>query len=58
MLVSKKSLDDANFSVLINQNLIKKFEWGKYLGVFLDNKLYWKLRQALQKSLKCVWNDF
>ena len=38
MLISKKHLNDSNFSVLINQNLIEKFERVKYLGVYLDNK--------------------
>ena len=42
MLVSKKILNDSNFSVLINQNLIQKFECVKYLGVYLDTKLSWK----------------
>ena len=38
MLISKKPLNDSNFSVLINQNLIEKSECVKYLGVYLDNK--------------------
>ena len=42
MLVSKKPLNDSNFSVLINQNLIEKFEYVKYQGVYFDNKLSWK----------------
>ena len=41
MLVSKKPLNDSDFSVLINQNL---FECVKYLGVYVDNKLLWKTR--------------
>ena len=44
MLKSKKPLNDSNFSVLINQNLIKKSECVKYLGVHLDNKLSWRTR--------------
>ena len=39
MLISKKPLNDSNFSVLINQNLIEKSECEEYLGVYLDNKL-------------------
>ena len=39
MRISKKPLNDSNFSVLINQNLIEKSECVKYLDVFLDNKL-------------------
>ena len=39
MLISKKPLNDSNFSVLINQNLIEQSECVKYLGVYLDNKL-------------------
>ena len=39
MLISKKPLNDSNFSVLINQNLIEKSECVKCLGVYLDNKL-------------------
>ena len=42
MLISKKPLNDSNFSILINQNLIEKSECVKYLGVYLDNKLSWK----------------
>ena len=42
MLIRKKPLNDLNFSVLINQNLIEKSECVKYLGVYLDNKLFWK----------------
>ena len=42
MLKSKKPLNDSNFSVLINQNLIEKSECVKYLGVHLDNKLSWR----------------
>ena len=42
MLISKKPLNDSNFSFLINQNLIKKSECVKYLGVYLDNKLSWR----------------
>ena len=58
-LISKKPLNDSNFSVLINQNLIEKSECVKYLGVYLDNKLSWEnsCRQDLQKSLKSMWND-
>ena len=55
MLISKKPLDDSNFSVLTNQNLIEKSECVKYFGVYLDNKLSWRThRQDLQKSLKSV----
>ena len=42
MLISKKPLNDSNFSVLINQNSIEKSECVKYLGVYLDNKLSWR----------------
>ena len=42
MLISKKTLNDSNFSVLINQSLIAKSECVKYLGVYLDNKLSWR----------------
>ena len=42
MLISKKPLNDSNFSALINQNLIEKSECVIYLGVHLDNKLSWR----------------
>ena len=38
----QKLLIDSNFSVLINQNLIEKFECVKYLEVYLKNKRSWK----------------
>ena len=37
-----KSVDKAKFNLTINHNLIKKSEFVKYLGVFLDDKLFWK----------------
>ena len=43
MLISKKTLNDSNFSVLINQNLIEKSERVKYPGVYLDNNYFRKL---------------
>ena len=42
MLISKKPLNDSNFSVLVDQNLTEKSECAKYLGVYLDNKLSWR----------------
>ena len=55
MLISKKPLNDSNFSVLINQNLIEKSECVKYLGVYLDNKLSWRTHiRFAKKSQKCV----
>ena len=39
MMISKKPLNDLNFSILINQNLNEKSECVKYLGVYLDNNL-------------------
>ena len=56
MLISKRPLNDSNFSVLINQNLIEKSECVKYLGVHLDI-LENSYRQDLQKSVKSMWND-
>ena len=54
VLVSKKkTLNDTNFRVLINQNLIEKSEYVKYLGVILKNSY----KQTLQKNLKSLWND-
>ena len=41
-LISKKPLNDSNFSVLVNQNLIQKSECVKYSRVYLDNKLSWR----------------
>ena len=38
-----KSVDKAKFNLTINHNLIKKSEFVKYLGVFLDDKLCWKI---------------
>ena len=38
-----KSVDKAKFNLTINHNLIKKSEFVKYLGVFLDDKLSWKI---------------
>ena len=54
MLISKKPLNDTNFSVLINQNLIEKSECVKYLGVYLDKKLSWKayIEKICQKVSK------
>ena len=59
MLISKKPLNDSNFSVLINQNLFEKSECVKYLGVYLDNKLSWRthIDKICKKSFKSVWND-
>ena len=39
MLISKKPLNDANFSVLVIQNLIEKSECVKYLGVIGEELL-------------------
>ena len=36
VLKSKKPVNDSNCSVLINQNLIEKSEYVKYLGVYLS----------------------
>ena len=54
MLVSKKTLNDSNFSVLIKQNLIKKSECVKCLGMHLDNKQSWKIHidKPCKKSQK------
>ena len=38
-----KSVDKAKFNLTINHNSIKKSEFVKYLGVFLDDKLFWKI---------------
>ena len=46
MLISKKPLNDSNFSVLINQNLIEKSECVKYLGEQFDNELSWRTPQT------------
>ena len=39
-----KSVDEAKFNLTINHDLTKKSEFVKYLGVFLDDKLSWKIR--------------
>ena len=56
MLISKKPVNDSNFTVLINQNLIEKSECVKYLGVHLATIYLGKLIQAsfAKKSQKCV----
>ena len=43
MLVSKKTLHKPDFSVLINQILIETSKCVKYLGLYFDNKLIWKI---------------
>ena len=50
----QKRLNDSNFSVLINHNLIEKSECVKYLGVHLDNKLSWRthIDKVCKKVLK------
>ena len=52
----QKPLNHSNSSVLINQNLIEKSECVKYLGVYLDNKLFWKthIHKLCKKSLISV----
>ena len=57
MLVSKKPLNDSNFIVLMNQNLIKKFECVKYPSVYFNHKLFWKThidKLRKKKSQKCA----
>ena len=54
MLISKKTLNDLNFSVLINQNLIERSESVKYLRVYLDNTLPWKTHIGLDKICQKV----
>jgi len=43
MIVSIKANMPSNFSVSINQNLIEKANSVKYLGVYIDDKLSWKI---------------
>ena len=43
MIVSKKTLDTFDFNVSINHNKTEK-NYVKYLGVYIDNKLTWKIQ--------------
>ena len=54
MIIScnKKKIDTNEFNVSISGNVIVKFDYVKYLGVFLDNRLSWKIHiNKLSKKL-------
>ena len=44
ILVTKKPINSFNFIVSINLNHIQKTEYVKYLGIYVDNKLSWKVQ--------------
>ena len=44
ILVTKKPINSFNFKVSINHNHIQKTEYVKYLGIYVDNKLSWKVQ--------------
>ena len=44
ILVTKKPINSFNFKVSIHHNHIQKTEYVKYLGIYVDNKLSWKVQ--------------
>ena len=44
ILVTKKPINSFNFEVSINHNHIQKTEYVKYLRIYVDNKLLWKVQ--------------
>ena len=44
ILVTKKPINSFNFKVSINHNHVQKTEYVKYLGIYVDNKLSWKVQ--------------
>ena len=52
MTGNKKKIDINKFNVSISGNLIVKSDYVKYLGVILDDRLSWKIRNdKLSKKL-------
>ena len=54
MIISgnKKKIDTNEFNVSVSGNLIVKSDYVKYLGVFLDDRLSWKIHiDKLSKKL-------
>ena len=54
MIISgnKKKIDTNEFNVSISGNVIVKSDYVKYLGVFLDDRLSWKIHiDKLSKKL-------
>ena len=49
----------ANFDIFFNHIQIEKTEYVKYLGVYLDKKLTWKLQidNVISKNLKSLLHD-
>ena len=41
--VNKKKIDTNEFNVSISGNVIVKSDYVKYLGMFLDDRLSWKI---------------
>ena len=52
MIVSRKPIDSSSFDLTINNVKIKRTESIRYLGVQLDEKLFWKFHvENLKKKL-------
>jgi len=50
MIVSRKNNQLTDFNVKINDKTITRTTWGKYLGVFIDDKLTWSNHIAYLKN--------
>ena len=51
MVISNTSNPNSDFQIFINHNLVDKTNNVKYLGVYLNTDLSWKLIQTiLQKN--------
>ena len=64
MIISrnKKKIDTNEFNVSISGDVIVKSDYVKYLGVFLDDRLSWKihidkLSKKLSRACSIVYQD-
>ena len=53
MIVTNKNLKNDEIKVKINNEILEKVTCYKYLGIFIDNKLNWKIhKQYIKKKIK------